>query len=103
QRLFKEYIGVSPKWVIDRYRMIAAVEALNDSADSNLTELAHRLGYFDQAHFSKAFSALTGLSPSQCRADCSPPASGRGNYQLGNQHHLQPFNSVTNKIINDLP
>lgn len=64
QRLFEDYIGVGPKWVIDRYRMIEAVEALNRDEETSLTALAHALGYFDQAHFSKAFVALTGKPPS---------------------------------------
>jgi AraC-like DNA-binding protein len=29
-----------------------------------LTELAHRLGYFDQAAFNHAFERLTGAAPS---------------------------------------
>lgn len=64
QRLFETHIGVSPKWVIDRYRMLEAVDALNNGGDENLTELALRLGYFDQAHFTKTFTALTGNPPS---------------------------------------
>lgn len=64
QRLFEAYIGIGPKWVIDRYRMIEAVEALNRNEERNLTTLAHALGYFDQAHFSKTFAALTGKPPS---------------------------------------
>ena len=32
QRLFDDYVGVSPKWVIDRYRMLEAVETLNAGA-----------------------------------------------------------------------
>lgn len=62
QRLFDEYVGVSPKWVIDRYRMLEAVETLNAGGES-LTELAHRLGYFDQAAFNHAFEKLTGAAP----------------------------------------
>ncbi|MFT6657335.1 AraC family transcriptional regulator [Maritalea sp.] len=65
QRLFAEYVGIGPKWVIERYRMIEAIEALNNSANISLTELSHLLGYFDQAHFSKAFKRLTGRSPSE--------------------------------------
>lgn len=65
QRLFDNYIGASPKWVIDRYRMIEAVEMLNNNRPVNLTVLAHQLGYFDQAHFSKAFTALIGYPPSR--------------------------------------
>ena len=67
QRLFEDYVGVGPKWVIDRYRMIEAVEALNRNEETSLTMLAHALGYFDQAHFSKAFVALTGKTPSSYR------------------------------------
>lgn len=63
QRLFDEYVGVSPKWVIDRYRMLEAVETLNAGAPDSLTELAHRLGYFDQAAFNHAFERLTGAAP----------------------------------------
>lgn len=64
QRLFDAYIGAGPKWVIDRYRMIEAVEALNRGEARSLTALAHDLGYFDQAHFSRTFAALTGKPPS---------------------------------------
>lgn len=63
QRLFDEYVGVTPKWVIDRYRMLEAVETLNAGAAAGLTELAHRLGYFDQAAFNHAFEKLTGEAP----------------------------------------
>ncbi|MGJ8527162.1 AraC family transcriptional regulator [Maritalea sp.] len=65
QRLFADYIGVSPKWVIERFRMIEAIETLNNSSSVSLTELAHALGYFDQAHFSQAFKRLTGRRPSE--------------------------------------
>lgn len=65
QRLFREYVGVSPKWVMDRYRMIEAVETINAGGKVDLTDLAYRLGYSDQAHFSKAFAALVGVPPSR--------------------------------------
>jgi len=68
QRLFDEYVGVTPKWVIDRYRMLEAVETLNTGALGSLTELAHRLGYFDQAAFNHAFEKLTGSAPGVFRA-----------------------------------
>ena len=67
QRLFDTYVGAGPKWVIDRYRMIEAVEALNRGEAFNLADLAARLGYFDQAHFSRSFQALTGHAPGQYR------------------------------------
>ncbi|WP_332701098.1 helix-turn-helix transcriptional regulator [Devosia sp.] len=67
QRLFEDYIGIGPKWVIDRYRMIEAVEALNRGEATSLTDLAHRLGFFDSAHFTRTFQALTGVAPSSLR------------------------------------
>lgn len=73
QRLFERYIGASPKWVVERYRMIEAVETLNNKESVDLTELAHSLGYFDQAHFSKAFSALIGYPPSHYYPEAITP------------------------------
>ncbi|GIN91150.1 AraC family transcriptional regulator [Siminovitchia terrae] len=63
QRWFNQYIGVSPKWVIRRYRMHEAIELIERGAD--MTQLAMDLGYFDQAHFSKDFKAAIGKSPKQ--------------------------------------
>jgi AraC-like DNA-binding protein len=61
QRLFNQYIGVSPKWVIRRYRMHEASELIENGVD--MAQLAIDLGYFDQAHFSKDFRAAIGKSP----------------------------------------
>lgn len=63
QRLFQSYVGVSPKWVIQRYRLHEAAEELAHNQAANLPQLALELGYFDQAHFSKAFKAVVGVSP----------------------------------------
>ncbi|GHB38710.1 hypothetical protein GCM10007094_30230 [Pseudovibrio japonicus] len=64
QRLFQSHVGVNPKWVIERYRMLAAVDKINTGQDLRLTDLAQSLGYFDHAHFGKAFKKLTGHAPS---------------------------------------
>jgi len=63
QRLFYQYVGVSPKWVIQRYRLQEAAEQLTREGMGKCTEIAVRLGYFDQAHFIKDFKAIVGLSP----------------------------------------
>lgn len=63
QRLFQYYVGVSPKWVIQRYRLHEAAEELAHNQAANLLQLALDLGYFDQAHFTKAFKAVVGVSP----------------------------------------
>jgi AraC-like DNA-binding protein len=64
QRLFARYVGVSPKWVIQRYRLHEALERLTgDTVD--LADLALDLGYFDQAHFARDFRALVGRPPAE--------------------------------------
>jgi AraC-like DNA-binding protein len=63
QRLFAEYAGVSPKWVIQRYRLHEAAERLAEGGDLDLAMLAAELGYFDQAHFAKDFKAVVGSPP----------------------------------------
>ena len=63
QRLFREYIGVTPKWVIQRYRLIEAAERLAAGAAGDLADLALDLGYADQAHFIRDFKRLVGRPP----------------------------------------
>lgn len=63
QRLFARYIGVSPKWVIQRKRLHDAAERLAAPAPPELAALAAELGYADQAHFVRDFRSLVGVSP----------------------------------------
>lgn len=63
QRLFHRYVGASPGWVIKRYRMYEAIERLGGESKLPLTDLAHNLGYFDQAHFSNDFKKTVGQAP----------------------------------------
>ena len=65
QRLFKDYVGVSPKWVIQRYRLHEALARLDAGAAVDLPALALELGYFDQAHFNRQFKAIVGQTPVQ--------------------------------------
>jgi AraC-like DNA-binding protein len=63
QRLFARYVGVSPKWVIQRYRLHEAAEQLSTVETVNQAELALSLGYSDQAHFVRDFKSIVGVSP----------------------------------------
>jgi AraC-like DNA-binding protein len=63
QQLFNEYVGVGPKWVINRYRLHEVIERMAAQGPVSWTELALELGYFDQAHFIRDFKALVGCSP----------------------------------------
>jgi AraC-like DNA-binding protein len=65
QRLFRRYVGVSPKWVLRRYRLHEAAERIAEGRDGDWAATALELGYFDQAHFIRDFKALIGASPAQ--------------------------------------
>jgi AraC-like DNA-binding protein len=68
QRLFRRYVGASPRWVIKRYRVYEALEQLTLGQPPELAALAQNLGYFDQAHFINDFKKLVGFAPNQYAA-----------------------------------
>ena len=53
---------MTPKWVLQRIRLHEAAERMADG-EGDWASLALDLGYFDQAHFIKAFKAVVGRSP----------------------------------------
>jgi AraC-like DNA-binding protein len=63
QRLFNEYVGVSPKWMIGRYRLQEAAERMATASDPDWAQTALDLGYTDQAHFIRDFKKLIGRAP----------------------------------------
>jgi len=65
QRMFNEYVGIGPKWVIQRYRLIEAAERLAGGESIDSATLAQELGYFDQAHFIRDFRATVGRPPAE--------------------------------------
>lgn len=65
QRLFRRYIGAGPKWVLRRYRLQDGADLLAHARSDDLAALAAELGYFDQAHFTKEFTAEIGMTPGE--------------------------------------
>jgi AraC-like DNA-binding protein len=63
QRLFQRYVGVSPKWVLQRYRLHEAAARLAEEPSGSWAEVAADLGYFDQSHFIRDFTRAVGLTP----------------------------------------
>jgi AraC-like DNA-binding protein len=63
QRLFREYVGVGPKWVVRRFRLQEAAELLA-TTEQSVGAVAAALDYFDQAHFVRDFKAVVGETPS---------------------------------------
>jgi AraC-like DNA-binding protein len=75
QRLFDQYVGVSPKWVIARYRLHEAVAQLQAGIPVAWADLAQKLGYFDQSHFIRDFRKLVGSSPADYARKENPPGA----------------------------
>lgn len=65
QRVFSVYVGLSPKWMIQRYRLHEALERIAGPSVPDWSRLALELGYFDQAHFIRDFKALVGRTPTE--------------------------------------
>lgn len=63
QRLFRRHVGVTPKWVLARYRLHEAAARLTQTPRVSLARLAAELGYADQAHFTRDFTSVVGRSP----------------------------------------
>lgn len=65
QRLFQKYVGIGPKWVIQRYRLHEAIAQVQAGKALSWSALALELGYFDQAHFVRDFRQLVGMAPGE--------------------------------------
>ena len=75
QRLFADYVGVSPKWVMRRARLHEAAERADSGEPVDWAALASDLGYADQAHLTRDFTVTIGVPPARYAA---APLPGRG-------------------------
>lgn len=71
QRLFNDYVGIGPKWVINRYRMHEAIARVQAGQAVSWAALAQELGYFDQAHFISDFRKLVDETPASYASEWS--------------------------------
>jgi AraC-like DNA-binding protein len=82
QRLFAEYVGASPKWVLRRARLHEAAARADQGGHIDWAVLAGDLGYFDQSHLTRDFTAAVGVPParyaggSRGEAVLAPPRRG---------------------------
>jgi AraC-like DNA-binding protein len=65
QRLFADYVGASPKWVMRRARLHEAAERADSGELIDWAELAADLGYADQAHLTRDFTDTIGIAPTR--------------------------------------
>jgi len=69
QRTFTEYIGIGPKWVIQRFRILEAAAAALGDTPVDWAVLAQDLGFSDQAHLTRVFTQVVGTPPATYRRD----------------------------------
>ena len=65
-RVFQQKIGIAPGKFLTQLRLQEAALLLNKT-QKNILSVALEVGYQSEAHFSKAFKALYGMTPSQYR------------------------------------
>ncbi len=75
QRLFTDYVGIGPKWVICCYRLHEVAGRAASGEDVDWALLAAELGYSDQAHLIREFTAVVGEPPARY-ARMARPARG---------------------------
>ena len=75
QRVFSSHVGVSPSWVIRRFRVQEAADRVAQGNVADWPSLAGQLGYCDQAHFIREFKAQIGRTPGEYATLCATSKS----------------------------
>jgi AraC-like DNA-binding protein len=65
ERHFINDLGMSPKELLQIFRLNKAMRMINEKPDCDLTEISYLSGYYDQSHFIKDIKKITGISPGQ--------------------------------------
>lgn len=64
QLLFQTYVGVNVKWIITRRRLLEAIDQMKKQPHAFQTDIATKLGYSSQSHFTREFKEVIGQPPS---------------------------------------
>ncbi|QUX31567.1 AraC family transcriptional regulator [Nocardiopsis akebiae] len=72
QRRFADHVGLGPKAVIRRYRLYEAAERARKGAPPDWGSLAAELGFSDQSHLTREFTAVLGTPPARYAARATP-------------------------------
>jgi len=67
ERLFREQAGYGPKQIAAIFRTNKARAMIRREPETALSLIAYSLGYADQAHFTREFGSLIGVSPARYR------------------------------------
>lgn len=71
ERLFKKYIGISPKLFFKVRQFEEASRSVLYKGDQKFTDIAYDGNYYDQAHFSRVFKQLSNETPKSIRQEKS--------------------------------
>jgi AraC-like DNA-binding protein len=69
QQLFRDYVGIGLKWLLQRHRLLAAAQQIRESDQPNWATIAYDLGYSSQQHFITAFKHVLGKTPPQYKKE----------------------------------
>jgi len=65
--LFRRSVGLTPKEYSRVLRFRRLLETVSAASGASMVDIAMEAGYSDQAHFSREFKALTGVTPTEYR------------------------------------
>ena len=63
QAAFTEYVGVGPKWLLKRQRLLRSIGRTVDTARPDWAGLAAEMGYSSQTHLLNDFKEVVGVTP----------------------------------------
>jgi len=69
QALFRDYLGIGLKWLLQRHRLLAAAASIRASDSPDWADIAYALGYSSQQHFITDFRTVLGETPVQYKAN----------------------------------
>ena len=69
---FRQQVGVTPKTAARILRFERAARAVRDGRPASLARIAGACGYHDQAHMTREFRVLAGITPAAYRAAALP-------------------------------
>ncbi|OZG71664.1 hypothetical protein BTA51_19905 [Hahella sp. CCB-MM4] len=72
--LFRQALGITPKVYCRILRFQSLMKLLSENIQYPMADLAQIAGFSDQAHFSRSFKEMSGLTPSKFR-EIAPPSS----------------------------
>src|SRR5262249_44821443 len=69
QQLFRHYVGIGLKWLLQRDKLLSAAHQSRESEEPNWAAIAYDLGYSSQQHFITAFKQVLGKTPLQYKKE----------------------------------